>query len=184
MITTDWIQAIAMVVLVGITIFYAWQVRRTVSEMRLQRLATKPVVVPDIDAYFEQKSYIDNMRDIAQSGFPVVLANVGTATAIELELLLKTPINKFISAKLPLLLPGASWRSKLTYVADFTKEGEPIYGLPPLEGLYELKVTFRSATSYPDVQFSEVILPFDLHWAGEGFWWNISRHELCQKILE
>ena len=36
MTTTDWIQAIAMVVLVGITIFYAWQAKKVTEQMREQ----------------------------------------------------------------------------------------------------------------------------------------------------
>ena len=184
MTATDWVQAIAMVVLVVVTIFYAWQARRTVREMRLQRLTARPVVIPDIDVRLGPHSYTDNMQDLAQSHFPVALTNVGTAAAIELELSLKIPPNNFISEKLPLLLPGANWTTQLTYVADFTKEGEPIFDQPPPEGLYELKVTFKSATSYPEAEFSEVTLPFDLHWAGRSFYWKIKKHELHQKLVE
>ncbi|MGB2799090.1 MAG: hypothetical protein WBC82_04530, partial [Dehalococcoidia bacterium] len=68
------------------------------------------------------------------------------------------------------------------HVTEFTKEGEPVFGLPPPEGLYELKVTFRSATSHPNAQPSEVALPFDLHWSGESFFQNIKRHELRWKL--
>ena len=182
------VQAVAMMVLVGVTIYYAAQTRRTAEEMKLQRLAAKPVVVPDINVHPHEKSYADNMQDIAQGLFPVALTNVGTAAAIELELSLKVPPEsrptrrEFISAKLPLLLPGADWRRELTYVADFSEKGDPIFGMPPPEGLYELKVTFRSATSNPDWQPSEVTLPFYLHWSGEGFWWEIKRHKLIQKL--
>lgn len=190
MTATDWVQAIAMVVLVGVTIFYAWQARRTVNEMRLQRLTAKPVVIPDIDIYPHQKSYIENMKDIAQSTFPVALTNVGTAAAVELELSLNVPPEShptrhdFISVKLPLLLPGANWRGRLTYVADFTEEGEPIFDMPPPEGSYKLKVPFRGITSHPGAEFSEVTLPFDLHYSGKSFYWNIKRDELRQKLLE
>ncbi len=177
------IQAISMVVLVGVTIFYAWQTRRTVSEMRLQRLTTRPVVIPDIDLHYGQKDFNEKMKDIAQSDFPVVLTNVGTAAVIELELFLKTPRNDSVSEKLPLLLPGGSWRSELTYVYDFTEGGEPIFSMPPPEGLYELKVSFKPATSRPNTEFSEVTLPFDLHW-GRGAFWRIERHELHQEIKE
>ena len=45
MTITDWIQAISMVVLVAVTIFYAWQTKKTVSEMREQRYDTvRPVI--------------------------------------------------------------------------------------------------------------------------------------------
>ncbi len=186
MTITDWIQAIqaiSMVVLVVITGIYAWQTRKTVRELRLQRLASKPVVIPDIDLHFGQKDLTEKMEDIAQSDFPVVLTNVGAAAAIELELFLKTPRNDSVSAKLPLLLPGGSWRSELTYVYDFTEGGEPIFSMPPPEGLYELKVTFKPATSRPNTEFSEVTLPFDLHWK-YGAFWRIERHELHQEIKE
>ena len=131
MTITDWIQASSMVVLVGVTIFYAWQARRTVSEMKLQRLSAKPVVVPDIDIHFEQKDFTEKTDDLLQGAFPLVLTNVGTAAAIELELLLITPSNVILSSKLPLLLPGASWRRKLPFVSDFTDEGEPIFTTAP-----------------------------------------------------
>jgi hypothetical protein len=183
MTITDWIQATAMVVLVCATIFYAWQTRRTVREMELQRLAAKPVVIPDINIRFGQTfvEYSNTMMDLAQGDFPVILTNVGTATAIELELSLKLPQNDFISTKLPLLLPGASWKSNLSYVSDFDKAGEPIFGLPPPEGHYELKATSRSSDS---PQRFEITLPFDLHCSKGGAFWRIKRDKIYYKLLE
>ena len=184
MTATDWVQAIAMVVLVGVTIFYAWQARRTAREMRLQRLAARAVVIPDIDVRFGPGSNTDNMKDLAQSHFPVGVTNVGTAAAVELELSLRIPGNNFISENLPLLLPAANWTTQLTYVTDFTEQSEPVFDLPPREGLYELKVTLRSATSSPEAEFSEVTLPFDLHWAGQSFYWKTKKHKLYQKLVQ
>jgi hypothetical protein len=184
MTATDWVQAVAMVVLVVVTSVYAWQTKGMVREMRLQRLTARPVVIPDIDVRYGLGSPTANMTDLAQGHFPVALTNVGTAAAIEIELSLKIPPNNLISEKLPLLLPGAKWTTQLTYVADFTKEGEPIFDQPPPEGLYELKVTFRSAPTHPEAEFSEVTLPFDLHWTGQSFYWKIKKHELHQKLVE
>jgi hypothetical protein len=154
------------------------------EEMRLQRLTAKPVVVPDIDVNFKDKFYTDKMRDLAQSDFPVVITNVGTAAALELELRLTVPTKSSVSSKLALLLPGAEWRCNLTYVADFDKDGDPIFNMPPPEGLYEFKVTFRSATSQPHAGFSEVTLPFNMYWSGTGFYWTIERQELQLKLSE
>ena len=198
MTASDVIQIVLMGLLVVVTGIYAWRTFaisnatkkqadasvKMAEEMSLQRLAAKPAVIPDIDIHFEQKDYTDRMRSIAESDFPVVLTNVGTAAAVELELFLKTPRNEFVSTKLPLLLRDGIWKSTLTYVYEFTEEGEPIFSQPPPEGLYELKVVFRSATFEPNQPFSEFILPFDLHWSGKDFWWKIERHKLCQKLSE
>ncbi len=183
MTITDWIQASSMVVLVVVTSYYALQTKKTVRELRLQRLASKPAVIPDIDLHSGQKDFKEKMKDIAQSNFPVVLTNVGTAAAIELELFLKTPRNDSVSQKLPLLLAGGSWRGELTYLYDFTDGGAPIFDKPPPEGLYELKVSFKPATSRPNTEFSEVTLPFDLH-RGWGDIWRIERQEIHREIKE
>jgi len=184
MTATDWVQAAAMVILVVVTSIYAWQTKRMVTEMRLERLTARSVVIPDIDVRHGPGSYFDNMRDLAESHFPVALTNVGTAAAIELELSLKIPPNSLISERLPLLLPGATWTTQLTYVADFTEDGEPIFDQPPPEGLYELKVAFKSTPTHPEAEFSEVTLPFDLHWTKKNFLWSIKKHELVQKLVE
>jgi hypothetical protein len=184
MTTTDWVQATAMIVLVVVTSVYAWQTKRMVREMRFQRLTARPVVIPDIGVLHGPGSYTDNMQDLAQSHFPVALTNVGTAAAIELELSLKIPTKNLVSEKLPLLLPGATWTTQLTYVADFTKEGEPIFDQPRPEGLHELRVTLRPAPTHPEAEFSEVTLPFDLLWTGRSFYWKIKKHELRQRLAE
>ena len=45
MTMTDWIQAIATIILVGITAFYALQTLKTVNEMKKQRYTTfRPVI--------------------------------------------------------------------------------------------------------------------------------------------
>ena len=179
MTLTDWIQASSMVVLVGVTIFYAWQVRRTVSEMKLQRLSVKPVLVPDIDS-----NATKYMKSIAQSDFPVVVTNVGTQAAIEIEVTMTGPDGKIANFyKLPLLLPGATWKSIFTCVNEFDESGEPIFGLPPSEGLYELGVTFKPATSENPL-FSEVSLPFELRWSRQPYYYNVMRSGLKIKLQE
>lgn len=152
--------------------------------MRLQRLTARPAVIPDINVLHGSGSYTDNMQDLAQSHFPVALTNVGTAAAIELELSVETPTNSFISKKLHLLLPAATWTTQLTYVADLTEEGEPVFDQPPPEGFYEPKVTFRSAPTHPEAEFSEVTLPFDLCWTGRSFYSKMKKHELDQRLVE
>lgn len=183
MMATDWIQAIATVVLVGVTILYVWQTHRMAKEMQLQRLAAKPVLIPDINVRFDQTfdEYTEKMRDLAQGDFPVILTNVGTEAAIEIELSLKPPSKKAISVKLPLLLPGGSWKKELTYISEYDDAGDPIYGLPPPEGGYEIKVAFRSANSS---QLFEVTLPFDLHCTKGGAFWQIKRSKLSYKLSE
>ena len=52
-----------------------------------------------------------------------------------------------------------------------------MFGKPPPEELYELKVSFRPATSRPNTEFSERTLLFDLY-RGWGDVWRIERHEL------
>jgi len=155
------------------------------EEMKLQRLAARPFVIPDIDIYFSHSSHIEKMKELAESEFPIILTNVGTAAAIELELSLKAPDDdNYAYTRLPLLLPGAEWKSTLTYVWDYDDEKHPIFNMPPHEGFYELKVTFKSAVSQTTTQLSEVTLPFDLQWSKQGYWWNIKRHNLKQNILE
>ncbi len=187
--SNQWIEILMMAGLVAVTgalaVYAAGQAyasMKMAEEMRAQRVASKPVVIPDIDLQSGQRYFKEKMKDIAQSNFPVVLTNVGTTAAIELELLLKTPRNDSLSQKLPLLLQGGSWRSELRYLY-FTDGGEPMFDKPPPEGLYELKVSFRPATSRPNTEFSEVTLPFDLH-RGWGDIWRIERHELHQEIKE
>ncbi len=177
MTITDWIQAISMVVLVGVTSYYAWQTRRTVQELRLQRLASKPVVIPDVD--LEQRGYDSSMKLIAQSNFPVLLTNVGTAAAIELELLLITPesLTGLTGTKLPLLLPGATWRGIVSYWGELDEQGKQIFTLPPPEGLYELKVTFRS-NAMQDSKLLEVVVPFELRRSGEAYYYTIEKGKL------
>ncbi len=182
MTDSEWVQIILMGLLVGVTIFYAWQARRTVSEMKEQRLAAKPFVIPDIDIHIKHRDYTEKTKEITQGNFPVVLTNVGTASAIELELLLITPSNVIVSSKLPLLLPSANWRSDISYVHDFTEEGEPIFDDPPPEGKYNLIVKFKSA-AHQENQVYEVSLPFDLHYPQGIFGLSIIRGKLFQKTL-
>jgi len=197
MTTSEWVQIILMGVLVVVTGIYAWRTFAisksskkqadasiNVAEvMKKQLMAARPFVIPDIDVHGNQNTYVENMRDLAQSHFPVAITNVGAATAIELELFLIAPKGNPISTKLPLLLQGGSWRNKLTYVCEFNENGGPIFDMPPPEGRYELKVKFRSAVAEEDMQFSEVTLPFDLH-RGWGVIWRIERHELHREIKE
>lgn len=176
MIAAAVVQSVAILVLVVVTIYYARQTRRMAEEMRLQRLAARPFVVPNI------RDYDYDQKNIAQGTIPVNITNVGTAAAVELELYLKSPTNNTISSKLPLLLPNNEWPILFSYTDEFSKEGEPVYGLPPPEGLWELKVTFKSTVDHPGSEPSEVILPVDLYWAGEGSLWKIKRHELKRKL--
>lgn len=178
------VSAIVVACLVGATIVYARASMKMAEVMKKQLMAARPFVIPDIDVHGNQKTYVENMRDLAQSYFPVAITNVGAATAIELELFLIAPKGNPISTKLPLLLQGGSWRNKLTYVYEFNENGEPIFDMPPPEGRYELKVKFRSAVAEEDMQFSEVTLPFDLQWSGTDFYWKIERHKLNYTSLE
>lgn len=204
MTTSDVIQIALMTLLVVVTGIYAWRTHamskatreqakasvKMAEEMKAQRLAVKPFVIPDIDIHHEQKDHTEKMRDIVEGNFPVVLTNVGTATAIELRLLLIAPpptpssAKVIMPSKLPLLLQGASWRTDLYYVYDVTPEGEPIFGNPPPEGKYELIATFKSIAHQQERQIWEVSLPFDLHLPHGNFGVSIIRGELRQKLLE
>lgn len=195
----DMIQLSAMCLLVIVTGIYAWRTyviskaaKEQVEEIRLQRLAARPFVVPDIDIHYYQKSYINNMREIAQGIFPVIITNVGTESAIELEIVLELPIKgdshnqsgttrEHMSEKLPLLLQGATWRDELSYVSGVDDEGEPIFSQPPPTGLYDLKVRFKSATYPRDSPLLEVTLPFELRFI-KGVWWRIERHKLIHNL--
>lgn len=139
------------------------------EEMKKQRLAARPFVIPDIDLHAPEKSYSENMKDLAQGLFPLKITNVGTASAIELELMLRTATLS-VSTELPLLLPSANWRAQFQYTC------------PPLEGNYELKVSFRAINAKPDSPPLEVILPFELKLVGTEWW--IQRHKLIQKLIE
>ncbi|OGO02460.1 MAG: hypothetical protein A2Y59_06480 [Chloroflexi bacterium RBG_13_52_14] len=176
MTTGDWVQVGSMCALILVTGFYAWQTWAMAKEIRKQRLENRPVVIPDIDT--SEGSYDENMRDMAQSCFPVRITNVGTVAAVELQLTLKKPPKDLASAKLPLLLPGANWKSHFSFASDFDKDGQPIWDMPPEEGLYEIHVRFRQANSSPTVEFSEVVLPFELHWSGESYYHNLKRQGL------
>ena len=144
------------------------------EEMRLQRLAAKPVVVPDVDIHYEDKDYDSKMGDLAQSDFPVILTNVGTAAALELEVRIEDPMARYAYEELPLLLPNATWRGRIPIV-DVNAEGEAIFDQPPFEGVYQLKVTFKSVDSL-DVKPLEVVLPFELTMAGDD--WLVIRKKL------
>ncbi len=190
---TDVTQIFLTGLLVVVTCIYVWlthAISKTakqqayasvemVREMREQRLSAKPVVVPDIDS-----NATGYMKSIAQSDFPVVVTNVGTQAAIEIEVTMKGPDGKIGNFyKLPLLLPGATWKSIFVYVNEFDESGEPIFGLPPPEGLYELGVTFKPATS-DNALFSEVSLPFELRWSRKPYYYNVMRSGLNIKLQE
>lgn len=142
------------------------------KEMEEQRLAARPFVIPDIDLHAPGKSHLENMKDLAQGSFPVIITNVGTASAVELELTLMTPLNYSISTRVPLLLPSANWRDKLSI------------GLSPPEGNYELKVLFKSVRDQSDSSFLSVVLPFRLKHSGDAYWWLILRDKLSHNFFE
>jgi hypothetical protein len=83
MTVTDWVQAIAMVVLVGVTIFYAWQAkkardsgegsaqasRKMADEMARKRYSDcQPVLIPKIDTRLGQIPEEDVLYMILASG--------------------------------------------------------------------------------------------------------------------
>lgn len=198
MLGSEWVSVIVTAVLAGITGFYAKRTAdiakltkqqaeasvKMAEEMRQQRLATRPVVIPDIDIHSDDKLYGHKVRGLAQSDFPLILTNVGTAAALELGIELVIPTKESISIKLPLSLQGAQWIGKLTYVADFDAAGEPIFNQPPPEGTYELSVTFKSTSPKSNAESSKVTLPFDLHWSGRAYYWTVRRKELLLKLSE
>ena len=189
LLPAELLDTIILFILASATIFYAMRTsdiaeatREQAKEMRERRLAAKPVLIPDID--FEKGSYDNVMKSIAQGDFPVAVTNVGTQAAIEIEVTMKGPDEKIgNSYKLPLLLPGATWKSIFVYVNEFDESGEPIFGLPPPEGLYELGVTFKPATS-DNALFSEVSLPFELRWSRKPYYYNVMRSGLNIKLQE
>jgi len=182
MTTGDWIQVGSMCALILLTGFYAWQTWAMAKEMAKQRAEAQPLVLPDIDLYFERESYSEDMYDIALGSFPIVVANVGKAAAVDLEISLANGSNLIASRKLPLLPSGGSWKTRFSYVSDWTRDREPIFGTPP-DGLYELKVTFRSATSSKrDHEFSDVTLPFELKISGARV--QITRQRLQLKLTD
>ncbi len=107
------IQLFAMLILVCVTIYYAKQTKRMAEEMKLQRLVAAPFVVPEFDVFNPQEPYVKTTEFGPYVTFPVSMTNVGTASAIDIELSLKLPTNneKFQvrPMRLPLLLPDAHW---------------------------------------------------------------------------
>ena len=90
---TDWIQAISTLVLVGVTVFYAWQSKKTVNEMKKQRYDT---VRPVIDIYRDPTGE-DKMSEAIAAidgnptrGLSCVLHNIGLGPAIDLYTYIQT----------------------------------------------------------------------------------------------
>ena len=108
MTATDWIQAISMVVLVGVTIFYAYQAKKasdsakasadasvkTVEEMRQQRYdAVRPVIDIYRDPTDEDKlpeAFAATKGD-ASRGLACVLCNIGLGPAIDMYSFVQNP---------------------------------------------------------------------------------------------
>ena len=88
MTITDWIQAILMVMLIGVTIFYAWQTKKTVSEMREQRYAALRPLIDIVEHPLTGKEMMKQGFDAKEGKFPkdlpCRLRNIGVGPAIEL----------------------------------------------------------------------------------------------------
>jgi len=141
------------------------------NEMRLQRLAEKPFVVPDINiepGYTFVKEFVKGL-EIKHVEFPVAITNAGKEAAVELELSLKLPLEPpkedgfygLLSVKMPLLMPGTTWKGLLTYAPPTPEEGDELENLHPPEGQYELKVCFRPISSL-ETKPSTISLIFSL----------------------
>jgi len=152
------------------------------EEMRLQRLAAKPFVVPDIEIKPHTELLVDEGNLTPHVVFPISITNVGKEAAIELEVSLKLPeeVNTvenakydFNSEKLPLLMQNAIWKHEFFYFIYEDKPKESLIETHPPEGLYELKVSFKSPSSDSNTPPSEITLPFNLSWPHRGVWWSI-----------
>ncbi len=108
MTTTDWIQAIAMVVLVGVTIFYAYQAKKAsgsakasadasvkmAEEMRDTRYDALRPIIDIVDAILEPEEMATRAYNAREGIFPQYvpcrLRNVGVGPAIEVYSFIET----------------------------------------------------------------------------------------------
>lgn len=87
MTITDWIQAISTVVLVVVTVIYAWHTRKMAEEMREQRYDS---VRPIVDIQWKPGLWAEYPKELAYSisqlvseGCTCVLRNIGLGPAID-----------------------------------------------------------------------------------------------------
>jgi hypothetical protein len=170
---------IEIIVLLGLVLITAKYVIKTgeiakftkeqAEEMRLQRSEAKPFVVPDTAPTFGREFLKSIAPGIILVKFPVSITNVGNAAAVELELSLTLPDKidakyEHLTTKLPTLMRDRMWKYEFSYAIETTTDETQIENVHPPEGKYELKVTFKSATSNEGTRPSEVTLPFKLSW--------------------
>ncbi len=97
MTTTDWIQAISMLALVGVTAFYAWQVRKTVNEMKKQRYDTvRPVIdfkrdIDKVDGIRQTSEAYAAEHEETSHGLSCILCNIGIGPAIDVRSFIQHP---------------------------------------------------------------------------------------------
>ena len=187
--TYEVVHLIAITALVLVTAIYVLRTREIAKftkeqaeEMRLQRLAAKPFVVPDIDINTSTQLFAELSELIHSVKFPVSVTNVGKESAIELHVSLELPVEintaqnqkyDYLTAKIPLLPQDSTWTHELFYFAYDNETEEALRKSNPPDGLYNLKVSFKSPSSPSDTPPSEITLPFSLSWRDRKVWWTI-----------
>jgi len=110
MTATDWVQAIAMVVLVGVTIFYAWQAKkardsaeasaqaskRMAEEMRNTRYDAFRPIIDIVEMKIEPVELAKQAYGAREGKFPelpCILRNIGVGPAIGVSSFIIVPSN-------------------------------------------------------------------------------------------
>ena len=118
MTATDWVQAVAMVVLVGVTIFYAWQAKkardsaeasarasmRMADEMKEQRLSMyKPHIIPEYLGAARGQHFVEKVN--------IIFRNERGGSALNADLYLFHQVFRFGKFRYPkAILVGDSIR--------------------------------------------------------------------------
>jgi len=158
MTITDWIQAIAMVVLVGATIFYAYQAKKSrdnaeasVNEMKEQRLSeARPYLLLRLPERIVQWNNSPDLREHRPLSFQITIHNAGKGPAINLYAALwNRGESRHVHDSKGYLVPNEEWQAEINRSTATT--GERNGWLPQLRNITKQNETEIIAVEYEDI---------------------------------
>ena len=166
MTTTDWIQAIAMVVLVGVTIFYAYQAKKASDSAKASADASvkmakatreqllseaRPYLLLKLTERVVQWNDRPDLREHFPCSFPITILNAGQGPALNLYTALwKKGESRHVYEHKGYLIPGEEWQAEIS--RTITLEGQKEGWLPELSDIVEQNKIGIIAVECKDIQ--------------------------------